>query len=340
MGCMTGTSLDGLDVAAVALRGHGMAMTCDYLGMHSVSLGDLADTLRSLVSGRPHEPLVYLRAARALGELHAEAASHLRDHLGMTHLDLIVAHGQTIWHAPDEHMSWQLFDPWPLAQRMGVSVCYDLRQADLIAGGQGAPLTPISDWVMYRHVTNRVVNLGGICNISTWDDQGNYRGSDVGPCNILIDGIVQRLFGKPFDADGAIAATGKAHPFARVYVDAHPSLRAGRSLGREDFNDAWVDGFIAAAPEALSHEDLLRSAVDAVAARIGDAPAVVAGGAVRNRTLMDAIGANATVSDAVGIPSAAREAMGFAILGALSQDGVPITKTPGTSRAGAWVHPH
>lgn len=337
IGCMTGTSLDGLDVAAVAVRGHGLTITADLLGAGNLPLGDLANTLRHFASGGAAEPIEYLRAARALGVLHADAVEQLRDRLGLSAIDLIVAHGQTIWHAPDEHLSWQLFDPWPLAQRLHATICCDLRQACLIAGGQGAPLTPIADWVLYRRHARRVVNLGGICNVSEWDDAGNFRGRDVGPCNILIDGVVQRLFDQPYDEGGALAAQGNAHPFARDYVDAHPALREGRSLGREDFDDAWVDGFLAAAPEKLSPHDVLRSAVDAVAARIAGPSAIVAGGATRNATLLDAIG-DLTLSDAVGIPSEAREAMGFAILGALAQDGVPLTPTQAPLRAGAWIH--
>ena len=144
IGCMTGTSLDGLDVVLAEVVGGGRQITAKYIGMASRHLSELGDELSYFACGNPAEPIRYLRAARLLGNLHADVIGDLlKQHNDVT-IDFVVAHGQTICHAPHEHLSWQLFDPWPIIRRLNVPVLHDLRQADLVAGGQGAPITPRS----------------------------------------------------------------------------------------------------------------------------------------------------------------------------------------------------
>jgi anhydro-N-acetylmuramic acid kinase len=377
---MTGTSLDGLDAALVEIQGTGLEITARFCGMVSRPLGELKNVLGGLAAGTPAAPLDYLRAARRLGELHAEAVEELirqPDASGQTHhLDLVVAHGQTIWHAPDASagagagMSWQLLDPWPIVRRLGVPVCYDLRQADLIAGGQGAPLTPLSDWIMYRcpERPRLIVNLGGICNVTRLSANGGieqFTGEDIGPCNILIDGVVRRAFpGTDFDRDGRLAAAGGASSIVYRLLQNAPffARKSSRpkSTGREDFNAAWLDELVQSA--GLKPHDLVASAVEAVARLIGAEASrqtaagpleiILAGGGVRNHFLVRAIrshcppapGCTVKISDDLGIPCEAREAMAFAVLGALSQDGVPIslpqvTGSTHPGRAGAWALP-
>ena len=252
VGCMTGTSLDGLDAALVKIEGTGLDMRAMFEGMVSKPLAGLAPDLKHLAEGNPAKPIDYLRAARSLGELHADAVDELlankapgsaggsvtphtphqhtspparkrhesdtrsarRENAtnddgsderrpttdppaepGAFKIDFVVAHGQTIWHAPRDdvgRLSWQLFDPWPIVHRLNVPVCYDLRQADLIAGGEGAPITPIADWVMYRSDTRdrTIANLGGVCNVTYLfggREVSSICASDVGLCNLLID---------------------------------------------------------------------------------------------------------------------------------------------------------
>lgn len=388
VGCMTGTSLDGLDAALVEIAGHGLAMRARYVGMVSRPLGALRDELAHFASGGAAEPLRFMRAARRLGELHAEAVAELLSENGVTdarsQIALVVAHGQTIWHAPNDReasrdggLSWQLFDPWPIVRRVGVPVCYDLRQADLVAGGQGAPITPMSDWVMYRQpqVTRVVVNLGGICNVTIiprGEPATAMRGGDIGPCNLLVDGAVRTLFpGQLYDKDGAISGN-VSDPGNLIHQMIHTHSAGGdggpRSLGREQFTDAWVRTRVLEAKERMSaavpqgsapsagdvRSAVVAAAVEAVAKQLAEYlrdvtrpyEVVLAGGGAKNPTLVRRIRANVpaevVVSDAIGVPCDAREAMGFAVLGALSQDGIPIT-LPGVtgaknpSRAGAWV---
>lgn len=367
---MTGTSLDGLDVVLGRIDGHGLALSGRCLGLVSRPLGALADELGHFAAGRPAEAVRYVAAGRKLGRLYAEAVVELcRQALPAgAKLDFVVAHGQTIVHAPGTvacGLSWQLFDPWPLVRRLGVPVCYDLRQADLIAGGQGAPITPLSDWVLYRQgATGRaVVNLGGICNVTFLPadcEPRDVRAEDVGPCNLLIDGAVRWAFPQlRYDDGGVLGAAGRR---SRVMYDL---MRASapfldrprpRTTGREDFGQTWLRGLLDGA--GLAGRDAVAAATDAAARLIaehvaqldGDIDVVLAGGGAHNAFLVELIRqqlpsrAQATTSDVLGIPNAAREALGLAVLGALTQDGVPITLPQVTAadapgRAGAWVYP-
>lgn len=368
-GCMTGTSLDGIDAALVAIEGRGLSMRPRLLGLVSGELGSLREELMAMASGQPRPALAFLRAARALGQVHADVLTNLCSaHLpaGQT-LDFVVAHGQTIWHAPDEGLSWQLMDPWPVVRQLGVPVLYDLRQADLIAGGQGAPITPMSDWIMYRHPQHDrlIVNLGGICNVThlpAGSGPEQVTGGDIGPCNLLIDGLVKTLYPDlTFDRDGAIARSGMVHPQLAQWVFESPffARKLPHSTGREDFDASWLQSLLTRAKTmGWSSPDIIASAVDAVAQIIirhrqslpGECEVILAGGGARNRTLLEHLKTtlNQTgrvlLSDELGIPLEAREAMAFAVLGALSQDGIPITlpavtgaSNPG--KAGVWAFP-
>ncbi len=342
---MTGTSLDGLDVVLTRIEGEALAMHATFDRMASRSFpDDLRQTLRSLASARAQPAAQFVRAARELGHFHAEL---LADFLQGTPVDFIVAHGQTIFHDGASHLSWQLLDPWPIVQRLKVPVCCDLRQANLIAGGPGAPITPLADWVIFRERADCVINLGGIANVSVLSaDPAQVRGRDVGPCNLLMDGLCQRLFNEPYDRNGRHSAAGRVQSevvdIVRRRID---NVVAGQSLGREQFNDAWLDELAAALREKANPADALRSAIEAVACVIANSlvgRSIVAGGGMHNSTLLAAIREHyrgqVVEIDELAIAPQAREAMGFAVLGALSQDGVPIT-SPQSVRAGTWVYP-
>jgi anhydro-N-acetylmuramic acid kinase len=375
IGCMTGTSLDGIDAALIGILGRGMDMHARYLGMVSRPLGAVASTLRSMASGHAHTPLEFLTAARDLGNVHADAARDLLAHTGAHRADFVVAHGQTIWHAPNNRdaygrgLSFQLMDPWPLVARCNIPVCYDLRQADLARHGQGAPITPIADLILYRALPRPalVVNLGGICNVTSLSSHAadGVAGGDIGPCNILLDGLVQRLFpGTSFDKDGLIARSGKPSDAFVQAVFQNPFFAPAaqgqkRSTGREDFTDVWVNALITQfKARGLSSADLIASGAEFVAQLIvsrakqdGARTILLAGGGAKNTYLAERIthlaptNSRTLTSDDAGIPVEAREAAGFAVLGALSQDAVPITLPQVTGStaplvAGTWAGLH
>lgn len=361
VGCMTGTSLDGLDAALTRVTGTGLDMTAEFVGMVSVPLPTtLRRTLLSMANGEAQPPIEFMRAARYLGVVHAEACAELiAKHGRGLDIDFVVAHGQTIWHAPADRLSWQLFDPWPIVRTLSLAVCYDLRQADLVAGGEGAPITPIADPILYRGQAQLVFNLGGICNYS-YGSPTEIQGGDITVCNILLDGLIQRLCpGQTYDTDGELAASGSPQADLVELIGQAIGECQGpnSSLGRELFDDHFLDGLVKRCGERQT-ADVLASAIAAIVNHTDEvvesyAPdgVVLAGGGAKNRALIDEMrrrdsdGVDWYVSDELGIPCEAREAMGFAVLGALSADGVPITlpkvtgsETPGV--AGVWATPH
>lgn len=359
---MTGTSLDGLDAALVRISGHGLAMRADFVAMVSLDFPpSLRDALMMLASGRPLTAGFIVRSARWLGDLHAQAVAQLLKENGNPKADFLCAHGQTVWHEPGAGagVSWQLFDPWPVVRRCGIPVIYDLRQADLAAGGQGAPITPITDPILYRQPSGVVFNLGGICNATAWRG-AQIEGADIGPCNLVLDALARTFVPQlAYDKDGLLAAAGRADgPAVAQILRLIREVRGGaRSLGREQYGVAFSHTLRQGPLAGFSKEDAMATAVEAIAQVLADyarshagLPVILAGGGARNPALVAAItrllgpAVDARTSDQAGVPAQAREAMAFAVLGALSQDRVPITLPviTGSTRpgvAGVWAYP-
>ncbi|MBA2481609.1 MAG: anhydro-N-acetylmuramic acid kinase [Planctomycetes bacterium] len=350
VGCMTGTSLDGIDVALVRITGSGLAIRAELVSCASHPLGDVQAPLRRLAEQQPMTAREISETSLAFTALHVDA---IRD-LGADRIDLVCVHGQTVFHAPP--VSWQLFQPAPLALALGVPVVSDLRAADLAAGGQGAPITPLADHILFRHGSEAraVINLGGFCNLTILpggDDTSRIGGRDVCACNQVLDHLARRLFDQPYDRDGLHALAGSVDRRALDALTAKLSLqaRAGRSLGTGDELAAWVDRHRG----RHTPEDLARTACAAIARVIVQhaVPArrlVLAGGGTRNRALVAEIreraGIPAITSDQLGIPVDMRECVAMAILGALCQDRVPITlpQVTGVEQppiAGSWTIP-
>lgn len=363
VGVITGTSIDGIDAAAVSVEGNGLAMRASVLGHASDGFpAPLRAGLRAVAEQAPASAGSLAALALEFARFHAAAVGGLLARLGMR-ADLVAVHGQTVHHAPP--CSWQLFQPAPLVELLGTTVVCDLRQADLAAGGQGAPITPLADWTLFRAPRDRViVNLGGFCNITCLPGGGgpeSVRGGDVCACNQVLDAVARRALGSPYDADGAAARRGRPDPgaVAALAEILRRQRSSGRSLGTGDELLSWVEGRAA----SVRPDDLAASAASAIGTVIGETPAamglpgaevLLAGGGARHRALADAIAAtHASLApgaassavrplDAVGVPIEAREAAEMAILGALAQDGVPITlpqvtgRGTGRARDGLW----
>jgi len=360
---MTGTSIDALDVALVAIEGRGLEMRASLVRTHTRPLGPLAAPLRRFASQEP------LSAGDIAGLAHELAAAHvaaIRDLLGGEPADLVAAHGQTVFHAPP--LSWQLLNPASLAHALRAPVVFDLRAADLAAGGQGAPITPLADYVLFRDgtETRAIVNFGGYCNFTFLPRgrdgaPGAIRGGDICACNQLLDCLARALLGEPFDADGRRASAGHICPGPRDALVGLLQRQAnvGRSLGTGDELAGWIERF----RSECRAEDLARSACDALASVIvatiehvaSAIPAtrvdtyVLAGGGVKNRALYEAVASRCAghvrPTDSLGVPAPYREAACIAVLGGLCQDRVPITLPAITGvpqpapLAGAWVFP-
>ncbi len=353
-GVMTGTSIDGMDLALIEVRGRGLELRVALRRQHAVPLGGLAPRLRAAADQEPLTAADFAALAWEFGELHAKALDEL---LEGVRPDLIVAHGQTLFHRPP--LSLQLLNAAPIANRFGCHVVFDLRQADLAAGGHGAPITPLADWILFRDPVScrAIVNLGGFCNLTLLpgDERAcihDVRGADLCACNQILDAVARRALGAAFDENGSRAARGTAEPRAVEGLESllHAQQRSARSLGTGDEALAWVEEMAS----ALAPDDLAASACRAIGGTIGAAirelgadEVVLAGGGARNAALVAAIAAGCRrpvrFTSELGVPIECREAVAMAVLGALAEDGVEITLAAVTGRAalagrsGSWA---
>lgn len=355
IGCMTGTSLDGVDAAAMEVAGRGLEARGRFLGGVSAPLGAETGVLRVLGSGGAAPAEAIAEAARGLAADHANAIRGVIEKHGKP--DLIAIHGQTVYHRAG--LNWQILDCWSIAKEFGAPIVFDLRGADIAHGGRGAPITPIADWMLFRdaRASRCIVNLGGFCNITVLPKGGDLekvRARDVCACNQVLDGVARAVLEAPFDEHGAAALSGKPHDEAsadleRVLTTQHDEER---SLGTGDEAGGWITHWA----ERCAPTDLAASACAAIGRVIGRAASGVdevylAGGGAMNPALAAGIKnavkpARVNELEPLGVPGAYREAAAMAVLGGLCADGVPITLPAVTGVpapapvAGAWVFPN
>jgi 1,6-anhydro-N-acetylmuramate kinase len=328
---MTGTSMDGVDAAKVRIDGFGESMVATFLQMESCEFGGVKKELLKLASkGGTREEMD--NAAIIVGKITADAISKL----DLDAIDLIALHGQTVFHKPPD--SIQLINPKPVAANFSCTILTDPRQGDLLLGGQGAPITPLADWVMFRSAkeSTAIVNLGGFCNVTVLPancQPNQILGFDVCCCNLLINAIARERLGQECDMNGETALRGNVDETICevLYERLSEQANAKRSLGTSDD----LGKYALQLGTNSATEDLLASAVKAIGACISvstDAQRILlAGGGVHNSALCKASRNNGT-TESLGVPTQAREAMAMAILGALAQDGVSITLPSITGR--------
>lgn len=347
-GLMSGTSMDGIDVAICRLAAGRPPKLLDLVAARTFPWDvALAERLRRAHHADAGE---LARLNRAVGEAFAAAAGALAEERRVA-LDLVGSHGQTICH---EHglTTLQIGEAAMLADRLGCPVVSDFRQNDIAAGGCGAPLVPIVDrWLLARPGAAVLsVNIGGISNLTALppsdDEDGVVLGFDCGPGNMILDELARRMSDGALDCDrdGRLAAAGRVDQALLERLLDDPPLRQPppRSFGREQYGAAFVDRLLAeAAPAgpdgwrdlmatvtALTAEAIRRSCQEHVAATHPVAEVVVAGGGARNLTLMRALAAAmapvpVTLGDAYGLPIDFKEAVVFALLASARLDGVP-----------------
>ncbi|MGE0259936.1 MAG: anhydro-N-acetylmuramic acid kinase [Alphaproteobacteria bacterium] len=292
VGLMSGTSLDGIDVAALSTDGEneivaGSALTFPYPA-------GFRERLHGVLGGAgPQQEVASVEVE--LTRLHAGAVARFRERFPDVAIDLIGFHGHTILHRPDERRTWQIGDGALLARLTGIDVVCDFRSADVAAGGQGAPLAPLYHAALAGPLAKPVamLNLGGVGNV-TWIGEGpdEILAFDTGPGNALIDDWVRKHTGQAADFGGALALAGrvsKAH-VARFLEHPFFARRPPKSLDRDDFRNAM--------PEGLSVEDgaatLTEMTAAAVAAAIRHFPKpprewLVCGGGRHNKAIMAAL---------------------------------------------------
>ena len=346
IGVMSGTSMDGIDVAVLSSDGEtviepGPGATFSY--------PDETKTALRAIHGDPiaaRAPLDELE--RAVTEAHVAAVETFMREYGLdaTNVALVGLHGQTILHRPRENYTRQLMDGAYAAQRLGLNVVCDFRSADVAAGGEGAPFAPLYHAAISAQAQRplAVLNWGGVGNVTYLGSAGEIIAFDTGPANALIDDFLMRRRGVAHDADGALAATGRVDEavLAGLMSDPYFERQPPKSLDRNHFHAA------ARAVDPLSDADgaatLAAFTVEATAAaaRFFDAPAsrwLVTGGGRRNRTLMAALrrrlSAPVDPIEAIGCDGDALEAHCFAYLAIRSRRGLPLSlpTTTGAPRA-------
>jgi len=346
LGLMSGTSMDGIDIALIETDGENHvrrleAAGVDYTpGFHERLRGALRDAVA--IQKRNERPGDLAAVESELTRLHAEAVlKFIGDRmLQPSAIDVIGFHGQTVFHAPDRGLTVQIGDGPALAAATGIDVVHDLRADDCAAGGQGAPLAPVYHRALAAKTAERpvaFVNIGGVANITWIGPDGRLIAFDTGPGNAMIDDWVARRTGAPRDEGGALAARGTVH---EDYVSAylrhdHFAAPVPKSLDRNAFDVTLI--------EPLSIEDGAATLTAFTAAAIARAREhvpeeprlwIISGGGRRNRTLMAMLAGyvhSAVVPvEALGFDGDSVEAEAWAYLAVRSLEQWPIT-FPGTT---------
>jgi anhydro-N-acetylmuramic acid kinase len=342
IGLMSGTSLDGVDVALLETDGESVvhAGPTGYRpyaeNERALLRAALADA--AAMTDRTARPGSLREAETLITRSHAEAVETFlaQNKVASQNIALIGFHGQTVLHRPQNRLTVQLGDGAALAKRLGIRVVFDFRAADVAAGGQGAPLVPVFHRALAQALDLprplAIVNIGGVANITYLDSDSDPIAFDTGPGNAPIDDLVRARTGESFDRDGKLAARGKLHEeiAAKLLADPYFGKRPPKSLDREQFARLPL--------AALSTEDAAATATAIVAASIAKAqdhlpkpPAnwIVAGGGAHNPTLMamlrKRLPGKVQRADELGWSSDALEAQAFAYLAVRSLKGLPLT---------------
>jgi anhydro-N-acetylmuramic acid kinase len=363
-GIMSGTSADGIDVAVVRIveDAHPSRKNKDVARVgHPPKLTLLAHEgfpfsaalRRAVLAAMNAESTSTTELARLnwrLGLSYAEAVqATVKRH--KTKLDLIGCHGQTLFHQAKAAAyagrkfacTWQAGEAAVIAAAIGVPVVSNFRPADMAIGGQGAPLVPLLDYVLFADSKRgRVLqNIGGIANLTAIPAGANANqvvAFDTGPGNMVIDALAQSLFGKPFDRNGKFAAEGTVlEPVLAAQLrNPYYRLKPPRTAGREQFGRAFAADFLVecrrysgkpedalATATALTAETIASSYERYVLRKMGKRGVdyIVSGGGARNATLMamlaqrlEPMGCKLAVSEEFGLPAEAKEAAAFALL--------------------------
>jgi anhydro-N-acetylmuramic acid kinase len=352
IGLMSGTSLDGVDVALIESDGEvvtrrGPTSFRPYSENECALLRKALDEAVALTD-RHARPGVLQSAEGLITACHAEAVeAFLKEHaIGAGSIDVIGFHGQTVLHRPERALTIQIGDGRSLADRLGITVVHDFRADDVAAGGQGAPLVPVYHRALAlgakAPLPMAIVNIGGVANVTFIAGDGAISAFDTGPGNALIDDFVFRRTSQPFDDGGRIAARGRPDEALLAWLMVHPffSARPPKSLDRN-----WFSQGIAA---HLSLEDGAATLAEFTARALGRAldfalerprMLVFAGGGAKNADLLERIGRAGGIADLrkaedFGWSADSMEAEAFGFLAVRSLFGKPLSfpETTGVAR--------
>src|SRR6195256_143598 len=333
IGLMSGTSLDGVDVALIETDGRrvqafGPSGFRPYTDAERVLLRQALTEAVDLPQ-RDARPGILREAERAVTIAHAEAVAAFtaQNHISREDVDIVGFHGQTVLHRPAQKMTVQIGDAVALAKAIHIPVMHDFRAADVAAGGQGAPFVPVFHRALAQSLEREgpivVVNIGGVANITYIDGADTLIACDTGPGNALLDDHMLRTMSQPFDCEGRLAAQGKPDEawIARALQLPFFTLPPPKSLDRNDFGQLRLDA-TAPADGAATLTAFTVEAIARIAPLLPKEPRswIVAGGGARNLTMMRMLRerlAPVTVETAEGLGWAggAIEGQAFGFLG-------------------------
>lgn len=351
IGLMSGTSLDGLDIALVEQGEQQRLLATHYLPMPA----ELGRQLLELCRSGEDEIARSALAEQQWAALAAQGIDALlqRERLSARQIRAIGNHGQTVRHEPKRGFSVQLGNHALLAELTGICVVGDFRRRDVAAGGQGAPLVPAFHQALFGNAQRRaILNVGGFSNLTLLAPQQPVRGFDCGPGNVLLDAWIRHHRQQPFDRDGAWAASGQVHEglLGQLLGDAYFAMRGPKSTGREHFNLDWLQAQLQAWPgvpavdvQATLLELTARSIAAALQDSLTDAEELlVCGGGAHNRRLLQRLaarlpGCTVASTDSRGLPADWIEAMAFAWLAHRCLEGLPGNCPEVTGARGARI---
>ncbi len=350
-GIMSGTSADGIDVAVVRIAPARLRPKLTLLAHEGFAFtAPLRRAVLAAMNAASTSTAELARLNWRLGIAYSEAVdATLKRH--DVKIDLIGCHGQTVYHQPRAQAyagrsfacTWQLGEAAAIASSLGIPVVSNFRPADMLAGGQGAPLVPLLDFVLFADARRgRVLqNIGGIANLTAIPAAAapdRVIAFDTGPGNMVIDALAQQLFSRPFDRNGAFAAQGAVlEPVLKSALrNPYFKLKPPRTAGREQFGREYAAKFLAACHmRSKRPEDALATATALTAETIAQSyrqfarakmmrhavDYIVSGGGARNHTLMamltqrlGTMGCELAASEDFGLPAEAKEAAAFALL--------------------------
>lgn len=357
LGMISGTSHDGVDAAVVEFEEKDGRLT--GIVRHSASTPYPQALRTRIIDALPPAATTLAEMCELdtlIGQHFAEVAQDAIRAAGA--VDLVVSHGQTVYHWVDGGQArgtLQIGQPAWIAEATGTPVLSDVRARDVAAGGHGAPLVSYLDALLLAgHTGNAAaLNLGGIANMTVVPQHGDLSAYDIGPANALIDAVVltRELGEKGYDVDGRIAAAGTVDEdlLAVFLKDTYFQLPAPKSTGKEHFHLRYVEEALRAAGTEPSDADLVATltelTVRTVAQEIrahGIDLVVASGGGCRNSVLMDGLrealpGVVIVHSDEYGAPADDKEAIAFALIGWCTAHGLPGTVPAGTGAREARI---
>lgn len=352
LGVMSGTSLDGLDIALIRQEQRLTLLATHYIPMPQA----LRDDLLALCASGPDEIARAALAEAAWVQLAAQGIQQLLAEQQLQPADIraIGSHGQTVRHEPARGFTVQIGNPALLAELTGITVVSDFRRRDVAAGGQGAPLVPAFHEALFDTQGERlaVLNVGGFSNLSLIEAGKPVSGFDCGPGNVLLDAWINEKQGLAYDADGAWAATGQVIPGLLVSLLSAPFFAGTgpKSTGREVFNLPWLRQHLASQPHSSDADvqaTLLELTAHSIVSSLQAAQAsthalLVCGGGAHNGALMKRLASllpatRVSSTAASGVDPDWVEAMAFAWLAHCCLEGIAANRPSVTGAKGLRI---